>query len=632
MHILTVIPIARGVFREELTYFTTEEVPLGSLVRVPLRERTIHALVIKKEDAREQKATLKSQAFTVKKIAGLAAEQFLAPSFILACERTAEYFAQPMGQVLACQIPRSILATPPKTELTPETVPEIPGTVSLLQEAAPDRFGYLKRHIRERFAQKQSVFFIAPTIADIEEASSLLEKGIEQYTFVLHGSLSDKEVVRRWQKALASLHPVLVVATPYFLSLPLARLGVIILDQEHSLAYKTIARPHFDHRTFAKLYTECAHIDLLYADRLLSLETLEKFTTKTYSVLTPLKFRPHTEATCKVVDMRPVKNPQRAPEGFRVLSREVEKAIKETVSSGTQLFLFAQRKGLAPTTICQDCETIVSCTHCGTPLVLYTSRRGSETKQRFRCPMCHIEKPVDDRCVHCASWRFAMLGIGIEKVRATLAADYPDLNVFVLDAEHVKSHEAARKLVRDFQVTPGSVLLGTEMSLYYLRTPLARTAVVSLDALFAIPNFRMREKIMHLLLQLRELSTRDFVIQTRKPDDPLFDLLVRGDCMTWYQDELAERKQFNYPPYSVLIRVSGDRADATGETEMRALHTELTEYHPQLYAPRNRTGSKERLHLLLRIAPNLWPNRALVDRLKLLPPQYTVQVDPESLL
>ena len=496
----------------------------------------------------------------------------------------------------------------------------------------------MKRHIRERFARKQSVFFIAPTIADIEGAAHNLEKGIEQYTFVLHSSLSEKEVVRRWYQALACPHPVLIIATAQFLSLPLPRLGIIILDQEHSMAYKTLSRPYLDQRTFARFYATAAHIDLLYADRLLSLETLEEFAQGKYLALSPLKFRPLTEANVQVIDMRPDKHSQ-TKNTFRLLSREVERAVRDTLASRTQMFLFAHRKGLAPTTVCQDCETIVSCRECTTPLALFVStagrtqsRDGTSGAQIFRCPLCHFEKPAEDQCVSCGSWRFALLGIGIEKVEETLRTKYPEAPLFILDAEHVKSHEAAKKLVRDFFATPGALLLGTEMSLYYLREPVARTAVVSLDALFAIPNFRMREKIMHLLLQMREGTTRDYLIQTRKPDDPLFPLLVRGDCMTWQRDELEERKQFHYPPYALFIKISTTESRPEDRERMQHLALLLKSYKPALYAPKSRHKGQERLHLLLRLDPQSWPDAQVVEQIKTLPPQYSVQVDPETLL
>ncbi|OHB25949.1 MAG: hypothetical protein A2542_01005 [Parcubacteria group bacterium RIFOXYD2_FULL_52_8] len=628
MFILTVIPIARGIFKEELTYFTADEVPVGALIRVPVRGKTIHALVLRTESAREQKAALKAQAFTVKKIAAFESSQFFHPAFVQACELTADYFAQHTGTVLAIQVPRLILAHAEKMPSPTAPIPAAHPQTYLLQEPKDDRMRLLKRQIRERFAKGQSILLIEPTIAHIEALTPEFEKGIEQYTLVLHGSQSDRETLRNWKKAVSEEHPVLVIATPYFFALPVARLGCIIIDQEHSAAYKTIGRPAFDERVFARFYAKAAGIDLVLADRLLSLETLHEHEAKSVNTLSPLTFHSQSRAHTELLNMR-------RPEGahvstpFEVIGEALTRAIEATVRERSQMFLFVQRKGLAPLTYCEDCETIVACPECAAPLVLQTR---THEERYFRCTHCSFQKKVENACLHCGSWRFRMLGIGSEKVQEELKRLFPTLTLFQLDADRVRSHDAAQACVQDFVRTPSALLMGTEMALYYLHDQVPRVGVVSLDALFSLPHFRVREKLMHLLLCLRDLATQELLIQTRKADDSLFDFFLRDDTINWYKEELEERRAFHYPPATVFVKVSVPKATPHAEAELLAMQAATAPHQSSLFHTKSGKGAVERLNLLVRFPLAMWPHEDTVERLRHLTPQYVVEVDPESLL
>ncbi|PIR44772.1 MAG: hypothetical protein COV10_02715 [Candidatus Vogelbacteria bacterium CG10_big_fil_rev_8_21_14_0_10_51_16] len=626
MFILTVIPIARGIFKDSLTYFTADEVAPGSLITIPVRGRTVSGLVVDVTPAQNKKAELKSQTFAIKKMGEFKAKQFLTSAFLQACRSCADWHGEHMGQVIATQVPSAILSKPPKASPQREYQTNTLTTTFALQESLLGRLTILKRFVRERFAKQESVIIVAPTIADVTALFEELQKGIETYAHILHGNCSDKIVRTRWSAIAESKRPVLLVCTPYFLSVPVPHLGCIILEHEHSFAYATIGRPHFDERLFARFLAEASGADLVLADSLLSLETLARYDAGEVQPLYQMSFRPGASAEQELVDMRKERKPG---EPFRVLGNASKRAIANSITEGGSVFLLTHRKGLSPLTICQDCETVVTCPDCKKPLALFA---GVNQEQQFRCIGCRKLFPVRDRCNVCTSWRFALLGIGTEKVLAEVEELFPEAPWFRVDADATPSHEEARAICEEWRTTPGAILIGTEMTLYYLREAIPTVVVVSLDALFALPNFRIPEKMLHLLLACRELANNRLIIQTRKADEEIFSLLMRGDLQSWYRDELALRAQFHYPPATVLVKITLARGETALASELEHLATRWSDYHPTRYVGVARGGQRTTTHLLLRIPRIEWPHPELVAMLRALPPSFMVQVDPENVL
>ena len=160
-----------------------------------------------------------------------------------------------------------------------------------------------------------------------------------------------------------------------------------------------------------------------------------------------------------------------------------------------------------------------------------------------------------------------------------------------------------------------------------------RTAIISIDSLFAIPDFRMNERIFALILALREKTTKALLVQTRMDDTTLLEQALKGDLLAFTEDELGLRKAFSYPPYGTIIKITlrGKRAELPQEVErLKAYLLEYTPISPQTITrePKNMF----RMHLILKLAETVWPNDKLLAKLRALPPQFTIEVNPDHLL
>jgi primosomal protein N' len=639
MKLYTVIPIARGMGKETLSYFGSDGIETGALVSIPLRKKEGYGIVIGEEDVKKAKAQIKSSAFTLRKITKVGSKKFLSKKFLDAALETARFHASTTGAVLLHLLPEALLENATKVGLVEDTKPETIRSESLLvQGEYEDRFAHYKGFIRGQFARRSSVFFCLPTIENIRQAKEILQKGIAEYTVVLHSSLSKKELSEALQIIKEEKHPVLIIATAPFLSVPRKDIGSIVLEKENSRVYKTQSRPYIDLRIFVEKFARAKNIPILRGDLLLSIETLWKWKNDEYGEFSPLKMRALSGAHNVLIDMRKKAvgledgSPNDDdPEKFRVLSPALEALIDKNHADSERLFIWSARKGLSPTTVCGDCGAIVICNRCSAPVTLYSGRKGEENF--FMCNKCGVTRSAAEKCRFCDSWKLATLGIGIERVEEEITKKFPHVKVFRLDKDAAKTEKKAHEILSRFYATPGSILLGTELALFYLTENIENMAVASIDSLFALPDFRISEKIIYSLLLMRSRAEKVFLIQTRNASDPLFEYALKGNIIDFYKQEIADRETFGYPPFSIFIKLSVEGKGVSVETAAENIKKLLVDYEPKIYksfAPSRRGNNV--YHVLISRKPKEWPDDVLLQILLSLPPSVGIRVDPESLL
>ncbi len=642
MKVVHVIPISKGILSERLSYFTSQDVPLGSTVSVPLRKKIVHAIVVEKEDVSDIKSNLKSSTFALRKMENVESHELLSEEFIESVKETADYYASSTGSLLHTLVPKILLSNlnsiknlsnDKKENIEKGGASEASAEQLVLQADDEERFANYKSLIREEFAQHTSVFVCVPTIEDVKKAQTALEKGIEKYTYTFHSGLTKKEFIESWNKLFEETHPVLIVATGQYICIPRKDVKTIIVEREGSRAYKTPAKPFIDIRTFVGIYAKKTHAKLLLGDMLLRAETIWKLKNDEFVEFSPLKFRSVTSAEQIIVDTRKSdKEDDQKNKSFTVLSEEIKKLIEWNKERSENLFIFCVRKGLAPLTICGDCGMVATCSVCSAPVVLHGGANAEEERY-FECHTCGKRRSTKELCKNCQSWKLTTLGVGIELIEHEIKALFPGVKVFRLDTQIATTHKKATDIVNKFYNTPGSVLLGTEMALLYLNKSIENTAVASIDSLFSLPDFRVGEKILSILLKIRSIAKENFVLQTRNPEEKIFDYAIKGNLADFYRDEIEERKAFGYPPFSVFIKITLQGEEKTVETEMKRVAALCAPYETDIFtALTSRIKNKHVMHALIKIPREDWVDQKLLATLRKLPPQYMIKVDPESIL
>jgi primosomal protein N' (replication factor Y) len=636
MKLLKVFPIAKGIKSENLSYFTASDTSIGSIVKVPLRKKTVPAIIISTEEVSDVKAEIKNADYETRKVTKIKSSALLTPEFMTAVSKSALYFATTAGSILNLVVPKTIIenAEKIKVEITASNNVRVHEKL-VIQSDDEERYATYKSLIREEFARGYSVYFCLPTIQDIKKAYEKLSKGIEQYTFVLHGLLPKKEQIEMWNKASRESHPCLIIATGSFLGLARSDIGTIIVDKENARAYKNQIRPFLDVRIFTEILAEKIKAKIIFGDLLLRTETVFRHNNAELFDVAPLKFRSLTTSDQKIVNMKEVlpENIEKGKEGkepkFILFSNDFLDLVQKNQDNDENMFVFVARRGLFPSTVCADCGTMVICNTCGAPTVLHKAT----IENFFLCHRCGEHRSALEKCRNCQSWRLSAFGIGIEAVEEELKTKFPDIKIFKIDSDSTSTHKKAIDVVTKFYASPGSILLGTEMALLYLKDSLANTAVVSIDSFFSVPDFRINEKVMNILLKIRSLTSRNFLVQTRDIDQPIFRYAVGGNLADFYRDEIKERETLNYPPFSIPIKITliGDKK--TVLAGMEELQKMMAPYEIDIFPAFVPTApGKFSMHGLIKIKRSSWVDENLLAKLKNLPFGYTINVDPESLL
>lgn len=635
MKIVEVVPLDSGIFQHNLSYFTAKEINPGALVEVFLRHKRITALVLKIMTVASVKTRLRTENYALKKIERIRSGGFFLPEFVRAAKRTADYYVGYWGEVISELTPQTIidrleqLDDYPKWPLDAENwnlgkeekTPDEKKNkteILVLQQGEEDRFSFYRSLVRENFARGRSVFIVAPTITQVLKLKTSLERGIRDYLFCFYGGLAAGKMLTGWKAVLSSPHPVLIIGTPLFFSLPRADLGTIVVEEENNEIYKKIKRPFLDVRYFAEYLADGLGAKIILADTVLRTETRHRLEIGQALAAVPLKQRVFSGNQSLVVgvDRESEKRPL-------IINPKLTREIAESLADKEKIFIFTARRGLAPIIICHDCGRLVACLRCVRPVIL--------KEKTFFCRHCEESRPAAEYCGYCGSWHLVPLGVGIDRVVEEMKNILPDTSILQIDSDHAPTKKALEGTIRQFYEN-GGLLVGTEMAVPYLTEKIDRAIVASLDSLLALPEFRITEKIFNLLIKLRFGATKKFIIQTRNPDWPLFQIAANGNLAEFYRQEIILREEFKYPPFKLLIKISRQGPREEVLEDLRRLENELDDYRPDIFeAFVSRAKNHYMAHALIKLKPGIWPEQKLLDKLRSLSPVFRVEVDPWGL-
>jgi primosomal protein N' (replication factor Y) len=260
-----------------------------------------------------------------------------------------------------------------------------------------------------------------------------------------------------------------------------------------------------------------------------------------------------------VVDLR-----QELRAGNRsIFSRALQAALGRTLEAKEQAILFLNRRGAATFVLCRDCGHVARCPNCEVPLTLHrTSAPG-----RLICHHCNHREPAPDHCPACGGGRIRYFGLGTERVEAALHELYPEARLLRWDRDTASGPDHERYL-QAFVDQRADVLIGTQMIAKGLDLPrVTLVGVVSADTALYLPDYRAAERTFQLLTQVAGRAGRSYrggqvIVQTYNPDHYAIRAAAGHDYAGFYRQELAYRRQLDYPPFSRLVALRYSHRDA----------------------------------------------------------------------
>lgn len=415
----------------------------------------------------------------------------------------------------------------------------------------------------------QAVLLLTPEIGLIPQ---LLDRCRDRFgTAVLewHSGLAEAERIRCWRRCLAAAAagvPQLVVGTRSAVFLPVAPLGLIVLDEEHDDSYKQESpMPCYHAREVARLRSELGGARLLLGSATPALETWLACRQQRIQLLRlPERIAQRPLPAVRVVDMR-----YELAEGHRqLLSRALKGRLETLRERGEQAVVLVPRRGYRAFLSCRSCGQVVHCPHCDVALTVHRHGSGEEW---LRCHWCDHRAAVERRCGQCGSSAFKAFGAGTQRVMEQLAVELEGLRLLRFDRDTTRGRDGHRRLLERFAAGEADVLVGTQMLAKGMDLPrVTLAAVLAADGLLHRPDLRSGEQCLQLLLQLAGRAGRgerpgEVLVQTYSPDHPVIRHLVDGRYERFLEEELALRRQGGLMPFSraCLLRLSGPSASGT---------------------------------------------------------------------
>ncbi len=633
MKLLRVSPITKGISRD-LFYFSSKDIKPGAIVSIPIRKKEAIAAVISVKNARDLKSELRHSKYALKKISKvLEPNSFFNEEFLKATQKIAKYYLTGTGAIINELCPKAILEKPPKIEtylpvskdglqsLEKQVDPLEQKQTIVLQEKKEERIKYYKNLIRSEFAKNQSIFICLPSMGEVERFEQDLQKGIEKFTFSFHSKMGKKDLREKWKKVTEEKHPVLIISTGLFLSINRPDIKTFILENEGSPFYKLRNRPFLKIKKIIKILAAQTNSSLILAGQVVSTETYTKKEIGKFSSAIPTQPKVISTAKQILVEMKKNKGP---------ISNELKEMLEAAYKNNERSILFINRRGYQPSTICNDCGRILKCPHCDSPLVLH-----KDSKRKFICHKCVSQIKAGNNCPYCKGYNLKTLGYGIQKISEEISRLFPDFKILRLDSDAAKTKKQAQEIIKEFRENTGSVLITTELLFSYLEEEVERIGVLSIDNLFNLPDFRINERVFRTLLKLKTKTTKTFLIQSRLTEHPIFKNVLDGDIKGFYESEMEFRKALGYPPFKTLIKIIREGKNKEQiEKEVEILEKSLAPYNPASFCPFTpRIKNLYRSYILLKLKPG-WPakHKELHQTLASLPPQWKIDIDPESLL
>ena len=370
---------------------------------------------------------------------------------------------------------------------------------------------------------------------------------------VQHSAMPAGERARGWIQAQQGEADI-VLGTRLAVFVPLPRLGLIVVDEEQDASFKQRDGLRYSARDLAVFRARQAEVPVLLVSATPSLESLQHALSGRYRLLR-LAQRAHKGArlpAIQLIDCRNVK----LDEG---LSAPLVAALSSRLAKGEQSLVFLNRRGYAPVLACNHCGWVSGCPRCSASLVVHLGDK------LLRCHHCGREEGIPRACPSCGNLELLPIGRGTQRLEEALAARLPTARILRIDSDSTRSRSSG--LIEKAHSGGADILVGTQMLAkghHFERVTLV--GVVNADSGLFAADYRAPERLFAQLQQVAGRAGRaslpgEVLIQTRFPDHPLYQSLVRNDYEGHAHSLLEERREAGFPPFMFEAALRAESAE-----------------------------------------------------------------------
>ena len=400
----------------------------------------------------------------------------------------------------------------------------------------------------------QQVLYLVPEISLTTQLTSRLQKIFGKRLLIYHSKFSDNERVDVWKKLLSTHEPLIVLGVRSSVFLPFAKLGLVIVDEEHESSYKQYdPAPRYNARDAAIVLASMHGAATLLGSATPAVETYYKAKNGRFGLVELLeRFDGIRMPEVKVVDMR---DQRKRKECRGLYSNPLLVASRKALSEGKQVIMFQNRRGYAPMVECKECAWVPKCKNCDVSLVFHRNIR------ELRCHYCGYSMTLPNLCPVCGQDSVETYGYGTERIADDLNEIFNEYRVARMDLDTTRNKDAYEDIIEDFSSHKTDILVGTQMVTKGLDFERVRVVgVLNADSILNYPDFRSNERAFNMIEQVagragRKNEVGEVYVQTTDPNNQIIEKVKTHDYEGYYDEQIDERQRFAYPPFTKIVNI-----------------------------------------------------------------------------
>lgn len=417
------------------------------------------------------------------------------------------------------------------------------------------------RAMAQVLAQGRSAIVLVPEISLTPQTLSRFASRFGERITVLHSQLSQGERYDQWQRIRRGEVDI-VVGPRSAVFAPFARLGLIVIDEEHETTYKQDdPAPRYHAREVAIKRAQLTNATVVLGTATPSLESYYQAKQQKYRLLTmPDRIQQIPMPPVQVVDMRQelIERQNRT-----IFSTALRDGILDRLQKKEQVILFLNRRGHSTYVFCRECGYVEECENCSITMTYHFNSR------RLVCHHCNEDRPAPKACPKCRSGYIRYFGLGTQQVEEEANKAFPDATIVRMDTDSTTGKNAHQRILRAFRAGEIDILIGTQMVAKGLDFPkVTLVGVILADTALHLPDFRAGERSFNLLTQVagragRSIAGGDVILQSYQPEHYSIMAASHHDYDQFYAEEITKRDDTDYPPvgHALSILVHGESED-----------------------------------------------------------------------
>ncbi|MGD2034848.1 MAG: primosomal protein N', partial [Bacteroidales bacterium] len=414
--------------------------------------------------------------------------------------------------------------------------------------------------ITEQLEKGKQVLYLLPEIALTAQIIQRLTNVFGNKVGIYHSKFSDDERVEVYQnligiRKLNSPEYQVILGVRSSVFLPFSNLGLVIVDEEHENTYKQFdPAPRYNARDAAVVLAGMHGGKVLMGTATPSFESYMNAMTNRYG-LTELHDR-YMDIKLPEIMVTDIRKAGRQKKMHSHFSHQLIESMTEALANKEQIILFQNRRGFSPYIECNACGWVPYCRHCDVSLTYH------KKSNKLKCHYCGYAILTPENCHSCGSADIRTRGFGTEKIEDDVALIFPDAKVKRMDLDTARTRRSHEKIIGDFENRRIDILIGTQMISKGLDFNHVKiVGILNADNMLHFPDFRSYERSYQLMAQVsgragRKNEQGKVIIQTGDPENVVIKYVVQNDYKGFFEQQLPERKNFNYPPYVRLIKLT----------------------------------------------------------------------------